>query len=99
MGSGVSPRLAGLIIGLVLGAASWAGNASRTNLGIISAFPDVLTMAAVPLAMYFFVRSRVRRPVPTTLAATRRAGWTVSNTAGLVLAVFLASVSGFWFNQ
>lgn len=98
MRSGVSPRLAGLIIGLVLGAASWAGNASRTNLGIISAFPDLLTIAAVPLAMYFFVRARVRRPA-FTLRTTRRAGWTVSNTAGLVLAVFLAGVSGFWFNQ
>jgi hypothetical protein len=83
----------------VVGAASWAGNASRTNLGIVAAFPDLLTMAAVPLAMYFFVRARIRRPAPATLRATRRAGWTASNTAGLVLAVFLASVSGFWFNQ
>lgn len=93
------PRLAGLAIGLVLGVASWVGNASRTNLAIISAFPDLLTMAAVPLAMYFFVRARVRRSAPAPLKAVRRAGWTVAGTAGLVLAVFLASVSGFWFNQ
>ena len=93
------PRVAGLTIGLVLGAASWAGNASRTNLGIVSAFPDLLTIAAVPLALYFFVRARVRRPVPTELRGVRRAGWTVSNTAALSFVVFLAGVSGFWFNQ
>src|SRR5580693_4525364 len=92
------PRLAGLVIGLVLGVASWVGNASRTNLGIISAFPDLLTIAAVPLALYFFVRARVRVPVPPPLRTVRRAGWSVANTAGLVLAVFLASVAGFWFN-
>lgn len=95
----VRPRLSGLVIGLLLGVASWVGNATRTNLGIISAFPDLLTLATVPLAMYFFVRARVRVPVVPDLRSVRRAGWTVANTAGIVLAVFLACVTGFWFNQ
>ena len=94
-----APRFIGLVIGVGLGALSWAGNASRTNLGLISAFPDLITIAAVPLAMYFVVRARVRRAEPESLRVIRRAGWVVSNTAGLVFAVFLASVSGFWFNQ
>ena len=38
------------------------------------------------------VKSRFGCPV-------RRAGWTAANSAGLVIAVFLASASGFWFNQ
>jgi hypothetical protein len=93
------PRLAGLLIGLVLGIASWIGNAVRTNLGIISAFPDLLTLATVPLALYFFVRARVRIHGARDLRTVRKAGWSVVNTAGLVLGVFLASVAGFWFNQ
>jgi hypothetical protein len=93
------PRVAGLVIGVVVGAASWAGNAARTNLGIISAFPDLLTVAAVPLALYFFVRARVRTAPPPDLRSVRRLSWSVVNTAAVVLAVFLASVAGFWFNQ
>lgn len=93
------PRVAGLVIGVVVGTASWAGNAARTNLGIVSAFPDLLTVAAVPLAMYFFVRARVREPHPPDLRSIRRQGWSVVNTAAIVLAVFLATVAGFWFNQ
>ncbi len=93
------PRVAGLVIGVVVGAASWAGNAARTNLGIVSAFPDLMTLAAVPLAMYFFVRACVRVPHPPDLRSIRRLGWSVVNTAAVVLAVFLASVAGFWFNQ
>jgi hypothetical protein len=93
------PRVAGLVIGVLVGAASWAGNAARTNLGLVSAFPDLLTVAAVPLAMYFFVRARVRAARPPDLRSVRRMGWSVVNTAAIVLAVFLASVAGFWFNQ
>jgi hypothetical protein len=93
------PRVAGLVIGLVVGAASWAGNAARTNLGIIWAFPDLLTVAALPLATYFFVRARLRAAHPPDLRSVRRSGWSVVNTAAIVLAVFLASVAGFWFNQ
>jgi hypothetical protein len=93
------PRVAGLVIGIVVGAASWAGNAARTNLGIIAAFPDLLTVAAVPLSIYFFVRARARAAHPPDLRSVRRAGWSVVNTAAIVLAVFLASVAGFWFNQ
>jgi hypothetical protein len=93
------PRVAGLVIGVLVGAASWAGNAARTNLGIVSAFPDLLTVAAVPLAVYFFVRARVRVADPPDLRSVRRQGWSVVNTAALVLAVFLASVAGVWFNQ
>lgn len=94
-----SPRLSGLALGLFLGAASWAGNASRTNLGIVSAFPDLLTLASVPIALYFFVRARVAGAPPGGVRALRKAGWAVVNTAAVVLAVFLASVEGFWFNQ
>ena len=65
------PRVAGLIIGLVLGVLSWIGNASRTNLGIAAAFPDVMTVAAVPLALYFFVRARARA-APAPPCAPRR---------------------------
>jgi hypothetical protein len=93
------PRVAGLVIGLVLGAASWAGNAARTNLGLVSAFPDLLTVAAVPLAIYFFVRARARVACPPDVRSLRRLGWSVVNTAAIVLAVFLACVEGFWFNQ
>jgi hypothetical protein len=93
------PRLAGLLIGLLIGAASWIGNAARTNLGIVSAFPDGLTVAAIPLVMYFFVRARARVAHPPDLRSARRLGWSVVNTAAIVLAVFLASVEGFWFNQ
>jgi Na+/H+-dicarboxylate symporter len=93
------PRVAGLVIGVVVGAASWAGNAARTNLGLVTAFPDLLTVAAVPLAMYFFVRARARVAHPPDLRSLRRLGWSVVNTAAIVLAVFLASVAGFWFNQ
>jgi len=93
------PRVAGLVIGVVVGAASWAGNAARTNMGIVSAFPDLLTLAAIPLAMYFFVRARARVAHPPDLRSVRRLGWSVVNTAAIVLAVFLASVAGFWFNQ
>jgi hypothetical protein len=93
------PRAAGVLIGVLVGAASWMGNAERTNLALVSAFPDLMTMAAVPLAMYFFVRARARVPHPPDLRALRRLGWSVVNTAAVVLAVFLASVAGFWFNQ
>jgi hypothetical protein len=93
------PIVAGLIIGLLVGAASWVGNASRTSLGIVSAFPDLLTVAAVPLALYFFVRARVMAPDPPDLRSLRRAGWAAVNAAALTLAVFLAAVARFWFNQ
>jgi hypothetical protein len=93
------PRVAGLVVGLVVGTASWAGNAARTNLGLVSAFPDLLTIAALPLALYFFVRAHARTAQPPDLRSVRRLGWSVVNTAAIVLAVFLASVAGFWFNQ
>jgi hypothetical protein len=94
-----SPRSTGLVIGLAVGLASWLGNASRTNLGIVSAFPDLLTVASVPLAMYFFIRARVAAGPRAELRQIRKAGWAVANTAAVVLAIFLACVEGFWFNQ
>lgn len=93
------PRLVGVLVGLTLGIASWIGNASRTDLGLISAFPDFVTPAAIPLALYFYVRARLRASSPAGLRAIRRGGWSVVNTAAVVLALFLASVAGFWFNQ
>jgi hypothetical protein len=93
-----SSRFLGFAIGVALGAASWAGNAARTNLGIVSAFPDLLTAAAVPLAVYFVIRSRVRQGL-VDLPRLRKSGWAVVNTAAIVFAVFLACVEGFWFNQ
>jgi hypothetical protein len=88
----------GFAIGVALGAASWAGNVDRTNLGLVSAFPDLLTVAAVPLAMYFVIRARLRSGV-TDRVALRKTGWAVVNTAAIVFAVFLACVDAFWFNQ
>lgn len=88
----------GLAVGVVLGAAAWVGNAARTNLGLVSAIPDVLTAAALPIAMYFVIRARVAAG-ETDLTRLRRAGWAVVNTAAIVFAVFLASVDAFWFNQ
>jgi hypothetical protein len=93
------PRIAGALVGLLLGAASWAGNAERTTLGIAAAFPDVLTVAVVPISLYFFVRARLSASNPPDLRALRRAGWAVVNTAALVAALFLASVTAFWFHQ
>jgi hypothetical protein len=93
------PRLVGLGVGLLLGVASWIGNAERTNLGIASAFPDVLTVAVVPISLYFFIRARLRGSSTQDLRHLRRAGWAVVNTTAIVAALFLASVTAFWFHQ
>ncbi len=93
------PRVAGVVVGLLLGAASWAGNAERTTLGIAAAFPDVLTVAVVPISLYFFVRARLRADRALDRPALRRGGWALVNVAAIVAALFLASVTAFWFHQ
>src|SRR5262249_30499878 len=93
------PRLVGFAVGLLLGAASWLCNAERTNLGIASAFPDVLTVAVVAISLYFFIPAPLRGTVTQDIRERRRSGRAVVNTAAIVAALFLASVTAFWFHQ
>ena len=89
----MTPRAIGFVCGLVLIALVWAGNVTRADTLTISAFPDPMTMLAVPISCYFALRYRHRREPAANLPRLRRVGWSVVNTQAAVFAIGVAMLA------
>jgi len=80
----------GLVIGLLLSAASWLGNTRRVDTFTVSAFPDLLSLFVLPVSIYFVLRHRDRVEPGQNLGRLRRAAWAAVNAATVVFAIFMA---------
>lgn len=86
----MKPRTTGLLLGLLLAALAWFGNLQRVDTFTVSAFPDLLTVLAVPVGLYLALRQWDRRQPGQDLRRLRRAGWAIVNTQAAVFALGVA---------
>ena len=84
------PRTMGFLTGVVLAVLAWIGNLQRVDTFTVQAFPDLLTIFAVPAALYFALRRWVKTHPGISQSQLRRAGWSVTNAAAAVFAVAMA---------
>jgi hypothetical protein len=89
----MSPRATGLVIGLLLGALAWLGNLQRVDTFTVSTFPDLLTVFAVPVTLYFALRAWDRRHPNQDLRHLRRAGWAIVHAQAAAFAVCIAIIT------
>jgi hypothetical protein len=95
----VKPRTMGLTMGLLLSALSWLGNSRRVDTFTVSAFPDLITVFALPILIYFALRLGDRQEPGRDLGRLRRAGWASVNAASAVFAIFMACFAAFQLDQ
>ncbi len=87
-------RLAGIGAGIVAAALSVAGNVWRGDPHLVSAYPDVLSAAVVPAAVWFAVRRWSGDGGATGASVT--AGWYMTAVAASVSAVIHVCFTAYW---
>lgn len=79
--------LFGIGLGGVLSALSWFGNLRASVPGRISVFPDLITLAALPVLVFLALRLVAHRHEGTTRATVRRAGMIIVGVGATLFAV------------
>ena len=87
------PRLYAVVMALLLIGQCWGFNWLARDPHLLSTFPSLVGLVAVPAVMFFAVRQRSRSSGGADHGALRQFGWSVLWPASLAFAFFVAALS------
>jgi len=89
----------GIVLGGLLSALSWFGNVRRDLPHVTSVFPDLITLAALPVLVFLALWLVAHRYEASTRATLRRAGMIIVGIGAALFAVAHAVLGMVQFSQ